>query len=311
MSSSLPKVLFVDDEEHIVLTLKSLCRREFDVYTALSGQEALDIVKNQHMHVVVSDQRMPEMPGIELLRDVKEISPDTMRIMLTGYADFDAIVGSVNDGEVFRYINKPWENKAVKQTVSEAAAIALDIEQATQPSGRGTPSKPNVPVKEPGILVIDGDRQVYDILANQFIDRREVVFSSNYERAVDILETHDIGVIVSDVVVGNQDVSSFLKYIKIQFPGIITVVLTAFRDAGMVVGLINEGQIFRFLPRPVSPGLLKLSVQTSLTYHARCRNSRQLMSRHKVETIKLRDDVQIPGSIINRLKSLSQKVSSW
>ncbi|MGL4233373.1 MAG: response regulator, partial [Casimicrobium sp.] len=103
------KVLFVDDEERIVNLLKIMFRTTYDVYTATSGQQALQIVAANPIQVIVSDQRMPEMLGIDLLSKVRELSPNTMRILLTGYSDLAAIVGSVNDGEVFRFISKPWD----------------------------------------------------------------------------------------------------------------------------------------------------------------------------------------------------------
>jgi response regulator RpfG family c-di-GMP phosphodiesterase len=117
------KMLFVDDEPHILEGLSQLFDLEYDVHTANSGAEAIAFVKETpDLAIVISDQRMPQMKGIDVLKNIKAISPDTIRILLTGYADADAILDSVNVGEVFRYVKKPWQPENLKSIVSLAAA---------------------------------------------------------------------------------------------------------------------------------------------------------------------------------------------
>ena len=102
-----PTVLFVDDEAQIVNLLKIMFRADYEVYSATSGAAALDIIQSRKVDVIVSDQRMPGMTGTELLSKVRRLSPGTMRILLTGYSDLAAMVGSINEGEIFRFISKP------------------------------------------------------------------------------------------------------------------------------------------------------------------------------------------------------------
>ena len=101
-------ILFVDDEIRVVNLLRISFRDKYKVLIATSGRDALEIMRTTPVDVLVSDQRMPEMLGIELLEKARQSHPGTIRILLTGYSDLSAIVGSVNDGEVFRFINKPW-----------------------------------------------------------------------------------------------------------------------------------------------------------------------------------------------------------
>lgn len=101
------RVLFVDDEERIVKLLHMIFRQKYEVLTASDGQKALELVKNQKIDVVVSDQRMPRMQGHELLAEVKKVSPHTVRVLLTGYTDLVSIIGAINEGEVYRFLNKP------------------------------------------------------------------------------------------------------------------------------------------------------------------------------------------------------------
>ncbi|MGK0439950.1 MAG: response regulator RpfG family c-di-GMP phosphodiesterase, partial [Paracoccaceae bacterium] len=120
------RILFVDDEPRVTSALKAIFRREYDVYIANSGAEALKILASEQVDVLVSDQRMPHMLGNELLAQVSKIYPQTMRILLTGFMDKKAIVDSINQGEVYRFINKPWRNDEMREVVAEAA-LASEI----------------------------------------------------------------------------------------------------------------------------------------------------------------------------------------
>jgi serine/threonine-protein kinase len=115
-------VLFVDDEERI-LRAETIFRNKYHVLTARNGQEALEFIGKFRIPVIVSDQRMPGMLGVELLRRSRDVSPDSVRILLTGYSDLASIVGSINEGEVYRFVNKPWDNQELQQVMAEAVEI--------------------------------------------------------------------------------------------------------------------------------------------------------------------------------------------
>ena len=121
-----PKILFVDDERQILVSLRALFRAHYKVFLANDGLEALDIIRREPIQAIISDQRMPHMLGHELLREVKNISPGTMRLLLTGYSDLSAIMNSINDGEIFRFIHKPWDNTELRAIVDSAVKIALN-----------------------------------------------------------------------------------------------------------------------------------------------------------------------------------------
>lgn len=115
-------VLFVDDEQNILNSLKRLLLdEEFGILTAAGGEEALKLLAGgEQPAVIVTDQRMPGMDGAEFLARAKEISPDSIRIMLTGYSDIAAAVDAVNRGGISRYITKPWNDDEIKQIIREA-----------------------------------------------------------------------------------------------------------------------------------------------------------------------------------------------
>ena len=114
-------VLFVDDEENVLKSLKRLfIDEDFEVFTASSGRQGLEIIQDGDFAVIVSDQRMPEMTGTEFLQKVKELCPDTVRIILTGYADINASIDAINQAGAYRYITKPWNDQEIVLTVKEA-----------------------------------------------------------------------------------------------------------------------------------------------------------------------------------------------
>ena len=103
-----PKILCVDDNEGLVAGMRVTLRKQFDVGAATGGVEALEIMeKDGPFAVIISDMRMPEMSGVELLKKAKEISPKTVRILLTGYAEMDSAIAAINQGQIFRYLSKP------------------------------------------------------------------------------------------------------------------------------------------------------------------------------------------------------------
>ncbi len=117
------KLLVVDDEENILRAISRLLMDEdLDVLTATSGEEALRILgSNRDVGVIVSDQRMPGLTGVDFLEKARRIAPDTIRIMLTGYADVNAAVDAINRGGAYRYVAKPWKDEELVQIIREAA----------------------------------------------------------------------------------------------------------------------------------------------------------------------------------------------
>lgn len=115
------KVLFVDDEMQILLSLQRLMRNQmFDIDVTHSPDDAYRMASENTYAVVVSDQRMPGMTGTQLLSKIRQVSPDTVRILLTGYADIHAAVDAINQGAVYQFLNKPWDNEALCHAVRQA-----------------------------------------------------------------------------------------------------------------------------------------------------------------------------------------------
>lgn len=292
--SDLPTVLFVDDEERILRSLRLLFRGKAKVLTTTSGREAVERVREQPVHVVVSDQRMPGMTGVEVLREVREHSPSTMRVLLTGYADLSAIVASVNEGEIFRFVEKPWNAVHLVETVGQAAALAR-VAFASVPAP--LPPGARVLVLE---RVPDTVTQVQALLPPSV----EVRHASSVDASLEYLAEHECAVLVADLPPGSAEIAAAIKTLKQHSPQTVCIVAAHFRDARVLIGLINEGQVFRFLPRPLSRELLRRSLVAALARYAEFRAAPALVQRHAVEPA--RDAAA--GSLSGRLAGVWKRI---
>ncbi len=121
MNDNQHTVLCVDDEENILHSIRRLLRKEgYRLLTASNGVEALKILEENNVHLVLSDQRMPQMSGTEFLAEVKEKYPDVIRIILTGYTEVDSITESINRGNIYKFLLKPWDDQNLKLEISKA-----------------------------------------------------------------------------------------------------------------------------------------------------------------------------------------------
>jgi len=120
LNKALQPILYIDDEKDNLTVFYSTFRRHFEVHLATSAREGLELMKKQDMHLVIADQRMPGMTGIEFLERIIPEYPDCMRMVLTGYSDVEAIIQAINKGRVYRYITKPWKKDELKITIDQA-----------------------------------------------------------------------------------------------------------------------------------------------------------------------------------------------
>lgn len=121
-------VLFVDDEEKVLASLKrGLLDEPYEILFANSGKEALEILEQSQVQVIVTDMRMPEMDGLELLKTVKKEYPHIIRMVLSGYADTVTLLAAINHGEIFRFISKPWKSNEELKTIIRQAIEYYDL----------------------------------------------------------------------------------------------------------------------------------------------------------------------------------------
>jgi len=124
MNSDTPiNVLYVDDEVHNLNSFKAGFRRKFNIFTAESAVEGRKVLENELIHIIITDQRMPVTTGIEFLESIIPDFPDPIRILLTGYADINAVIDAINKGQVYKYIQKPWMDEDLRINIEKAFEI--------------------------------------------------------------------------------------------------------------------------------------------------------------------------------------------
>ncbi len=302
-----PTIIFIDDEERIVRSLAVMFKGQYNVVATTNPREVLDVIKRERVHLVVSDQRMPEVVGVDLLREVRALSPLTMRVLLTGYSDLAAIVGSINDGEIFRFVSKPWDPAEFRATVDSAVSIATELFEQSQAPAPATRISTAGSTAE--VLVIDDSEEVYRVIDQILGSRYRVRWASTIEAAFESIESGHTGVIISDVKIGGNDASIALKGLKRHAPHLVTVVLAWFHDTKQLVGLINQAQIFRFLPKPVRPNMLEIAVDAAMARHLQLHAQPVLARAHAVEPAS--EPAPAPSSRISTfLQRLKQRISS-
>ena len=117
------KILFVDDDEGNLVVCEAHCSPEFEVLTAQSAEDALVLLSKEEVGVVVADQRMPGVSGVELLERVRDEYPDAVRILITAYSDLSSAIGAINRGQVRRYLRKPWQPEELIAVLRDAIDV--------------------------------------------------------------------------------------------------------------------------------------------------------------------------------------------
>ncbi|TDO24420.1 hybrid sensor histidine kinase/response regulator [Pedobacter duraquae] len=120
MNAPTVRVLYIDDEENNLNAFKASFRRQYEIYTATSAAEGLKILENIDVHVIIADQKMPEMTGVQFFKSITHTFPDPVRILLTGYTDIEALADAINHGDIYRYITKPWSDLELHNSIKNA-----------------------------------------------------------------------------------------------------------------------------------------------------------------------------------------------
>ena len=356
-----PRLLFVDDEQRVLNSMRIMFRRQFDLFLASHGAEALDIVRDKDIDVIVADHRMPKMTGVEVLSKVRAMSPRTVRILLTGYADLDAVEGSINESEVFRFLTKPCAPQHLRETIELAAKLAreapapaapdplaagdtpgdtieiiLESDTATEvtpgstpaaertsgtavleqpkfaagaaaaqaPAAAAAPGVPNKLATGLGIVVFSMDNEVIEVVQKAVRGRLPVYTAGNIVQVVKYLTEQRPGVLVTDVSEDKATIQSMTARLKEHLPQLVTIAVSQHRDVLDMVWLINHGQIFRFLRKPLSAGRTAISLQAALQHHRLLLKNPELAKRHEVDAST--SDSGVVDGVLAKLKGLKR-----
>ncbi len=387
------RILFVDDEKRVLNSMRGLFRRDYELFLTSQGAEAVKIASENEIDVIVADQRMPGMTGIEVLGKVKEKSPRTVRILLTGYADPTAVEGSINIGEVFRFLSKPCPPKMLRETLSlavnasrtapvesaqPAAAkpaavepvvapapepvpevtvakpeVAAVAEPASKPEiapendlpaidafgkgdgatgaevvGDGDETEPALPildenaiestadhspthwqsvtnvvmskdnieetqenvaltadtlgVKDVGVAVFTVDSDFASTAIRAMSSDRNTILATTLVKVAHAIEEQNAGVLVTDFTTNNTMLQKMIGTLKKYMPELVTIVVSNGRDTTDMINLINYGQVFRYVLKPIEPEQLRSDINAAVIRHLYLRNNPESMKRHQV-----------------------------
>jgi len=273
-------LLFVDDEQRVLKSMRAMFRREYDVHVANSGAQALEILAEQSIDVVISDQRMPEMTGVEVLSTVKARCPSAVRILLTGYADLAAVEASINEAEVFRYLMKPCSAPEIKEAIEAGLAMDDSVSENVSPPSFNAPDVPQTTAATPKplvqderaiaakasvveLLVLSQDRALQDGVT-QACSGHKVNAATSIDEACEVLKNNPVGVLVTDLGIEQSEIDAMTRQFKAIVPELVVILASDRSDANVLIQLINSGQVFRFLLKPIQPGQCKIWLGSAL-----------------------------------------------
>jgi len=423
------RILFVDDEKRVLNAMRGLFRREYELFLTCDGAEAIKLVSENEIDVIVADQRMPGMTGIEVLGKVKEQSPRTVRILLTGYADPSAVEGSINIGEVFRFLSKPCPPKMLRETLTLAVSAArtnpvashetaaaptaaapqttaattppqaatpqasgealsppqpapgpapgpaVTVPATPQPAAAQTvtappaaaasapaaatpqhpspapqpPSEPSpvaqtpptpdlihdnddtqpalqtlnesalastgehtsshwqsvtnvvmsedtveetqenvaldsstMAVKDVGVVVFTVDSEFAATAIRAVSAERTTVLATTLVKVAQAIDDQNAGVLVTDFTTNNTILQKIIGALKQHMPELVTIVVSNGRDTTDMINLINYGQVFRYVLKPLEPEQLRSDINAAVIRHLYLLNNPESAKRHQV-----------------------------
>ncbi len=285
------RLLLVDDEPRVTNALKAIFRRKYDVFITHSGDQALELLASTQVDVVVCDQRMPGMLGNELLAQISREYPQTMRILLTGFMDKRAIVDSINEGEIYRFINKPWNNDDIRSLVAEAAQASEIIFESSDslsqsnsiPSQSSSPNTPNQ-----ALLMIEQKQDIRHQIRKFCSEQKIMIYGTqNIQQAVIAASSRkNIGVAIVELSNDPKGALQTINLLKQARPELITIALTDQFDTNTAIDLINQGQVFKYLTKPIELISFQKTVQNAFSRHYFLKKNKVAQQRYKVETTK-------------------------
>jgi len=277
-------IMLVDDEVDILDTMSILLEEEYRIVTAERGDKALELLEKQEVDLLIADQRMPGMTGVDLLARVRELHPEIVRLILTGYTDFDAMLKAINEGRVYRYIIKPWDENDMRVTIRQA----LEWKDLREKQGE-------LAAEIAGANWVLKQRNRELVEANQTIMRQEKLAAVGQFAAEMVHEMNNH----TQVIQGYN--SSFYKAIEEQ-TNLLVWIASDIRDFAL-------GASIDFSPTLTDPLEVVESIFRACSHHPTFRGIELVLEEGKVESLYL-DSRQIKHLLFNLLKNAAKAASS-
>nr|WP_236214730.1 response regulator [Pseudomonas otitidis] len=240
-------------------------------------------------------------PLVELAR---EIAPDCLRILLTGYSDLDAAVEALNSGGIFRYLTKPWDPQEMAFTLRQAAEIAARPQAASA-------SAPSADPRGLSVLLLDEDPETLASVADFCMaGGHRLLRARSLTEAIGLLNEEGADLLVSDLRCGGEDTAPLLKSLAQAHPRLLSLVVTPFRDTQALLQLVNEAQIFRYLPKPIRRGLFEKGLKAAAEQARNWREQPAQVPARQAELPREAREKERVGSLLGMLGRLRERLSA-
>jgi len=311
-----PSLLFVDDEPSLLTALRMAFRAGYHVTVTTDAYEAIELLKTRKFHVIVSDQRMPSMTGVELLAKAKELAPETIRVLLTGYSDNDAIIEAINGVEVHRFLKKPWDNAMLRKTINEAIELAYRLSGEAAQDGvsplpatgeneprksaeiipmpvhhRNTAEEKNATVQsqeKPTVLVVESmsvKSDLFDQVKSSLGDKADVIHARTVADVFNSMKRIPISTMVCTIDTQSEADRLFIQMLKKDYPYIFVIAVCDSTDSNHLIELINQAKIFRFIRTPVKTTVLLHYILSAIEQFEELRKNPLLIHAQHTEEI--------------------------
>jgi response regulator RpfG family c-di-GMP phosphodiesterase len=304
-------LLVVDDEPDVCDSVHDLLRKEFKVLKARSAAEGMKLMEANEVHIIMTDQRMPQVTGVELLTKIRKGHPRAVRMLFTGYADLESIIAAINQGHIFQFLKKPWEPQELEAAVRQAAKeydriidqsdelhrLHDEIEGlwkrvATLETQvvRG-PKNSNKPPAMHTLLVVDDEPDVCDSVHDLLRKEFNVLKARSAAEGIKLMETNEVHIIMTDQRMPQVTGVELLSKIRAGHPQAVRMLFTGYADLESIITAINQGHIFQFLKKPWDPQELQGAVHQAAAEYDRLLEQADEMRRLQDEIEQLRGQI--------------------
>ncbi|HET7064708.1 MAG TPA: hypothetical protein VFI49_10585 [Rudaea sp.] len=296
------RILLVTAEGSIQHALVALLR-EHQVIVCADPDAAAALASKHDVDTVICGQRVPPVTGIDVLRAVRRGHARGMRVLLSDRPEGRLLLDAINEVEVFRCVDLPWNNAAMRELANAAARGA----RVTPVLGSEPPTADEAGdlKRHVALVVIDSDADAQQRLRDVLQPHYKLHFANEFERALVFMEQHETGALICATRIGRSDLVTPLKALKQSHPQITTIAIDAHLDVDLTIELINEAQVFRLLRRPLHPTICRQYADAAMARYWRIKQNPQAAWRFAAAPARgARAPWQLTAGLINRIRGL-------
>jgi len=295
------RILLVTNERPLQHALAALLR-EHDLIVCADPGAAPASAARHDVDTVICHQRVPPASGISVLREVRSAHARAMRLLLCDRPDPRLLLDAINEAEVFRLIDLPWNNAGLRRAVADAAR-----------GGRATPVLGSEPPtldeadslkRHVALVVVDRDADAQQRLRDVLQPVYKLHFAANFDRALQFMEQHETGALVFSTRAADGEIMAPLKALKRSHPQVTTIAIDGQNDTDLALELANELKVFRILRRPLQPTLCRQYADAAMARYWRIKHNPQAAWRVVAAETRQQLAEALPSALLNRIRGL-------